>query len=128
MPRFHPSRDVTPGRDFPFKDMWRVAECLEFVADPERPVAVAARVADEIIGHAAKPRFGTVQPRREVFSSWFARYARPMRQGCPSLALADVLQIVGGPLLEERTLVAGVCGRPRTDLFRNSYSRNARST
>jgi hypothetical protein len=51
MPRFHPSRDVAPGRDFPFMDTWRVAESLEFVADPERPVAVAARVADENIGH-----------------------------------------------------------------------------
>src|SRR5215470_1526495 len=81
MPRFHPSRDVTPGRDFPFMDTGRVAECLEFVADPERPVAVAARVADENIGHAAKPRSGIVQPRREVFSSWFARYARSMWQG-----------------------------------------------
>jgi hypothetical protein len=56
MPRFHPSRDVAPGRDFPFMDTWRVAESLEFVADPERPVAVAARVADENIGHAATLR------------------------------------------------------------------------
>src|SRR5262249_15221339 len=81
MPLFHPSRDVTPGRDFPFMDMWRVAESLEFVADPERPVAVAARVADENIGHAAKLRSGTVQQRQGVFWLWFARYARPMRAG-----------------------------------------------
>src|SRR5215470_6770703 len=86
MPRFHPSRDITPGRDFPFMDMWRVAESLEFVANPGRPVVVAARVADENIGHAAKPRSGTVQPRQVVFWLWFARYARPMRQGYPSLA------------------------------------------
>src|SRR5262249_44616076 len=85
MPRFHPSRDVTPGRDFPFMDTAHVAESLEFVADPERPVAVAARVADENVGHAAKPRSGTIQPRQRVFSSWL-RYARPMWQGCPSLA------------------------------------------
>ena len=79
MPRFHPSRDVTPGRDFPFMDTWRVAESLEFVADPERPVAVAARIADENIGHAAKPRSGTVQPRGKEY---FRRGLRAMQGQC----------------------------------------------
>src|SRR5712671_1635556 len=87
MPRFHPSRDVTPGRDFPFMDTWRVAESLEFVADPERPVAVATRVADENIGHAAKPRSGAVQPRGKEYLRRDLRAKQgQMRQGCPSLA------------------------------------------
>src|SRR5262249_45683374 len=101
MPRFHPGRDVTPGRDLPFMDTWRVAESLEFVADPERPVAVAARVADENIGHAEKSRFGTVQPRQRVFWLWFVRYARPMRQGCPSLAFRTLPHVPFGAAVIE---------------------------
>src|SRR5258705_8322035 len=103
MPRFHPSRDFTPGRDCPSMDTWRAAESLEFVAAPERPVAVVARVADENIGHAAKPRSGTVQPGQGTFSSWFARYARPMRQGCPSLARnSRAAAVRASPLSEDR--------------------------
>src|SRR5262249_53518800 len=84
----HPGVDVIAAFDLPFVYVMRVTKSFQLLGDPERPVAVAARVADENIGHAAKPRSRTVQLRQGVFSSWFERYAR---QGCPRLALS------GGP-------------------------------
>ena len=85
-PRFHPSCDVTPGPDFPFMDMWRVAESLEFVADPGRPVAVAARVADENIGHAAKPRARHCPTVARSILVVVCALCKPMRQGYRSPA------------------------------------------
>jgi hypothetical protein len=50
--RFHPSIDVVAASDLPFMDMRRVAQGLQLLGNPKRPVAIAARVADEDIGHA----------------------------------------------------------------------------
>ena len=57
----HPGIDVVAALDLPFVDVRGVAERLELLGDPERPVAVAARIADEDIGHATHPRIGRAQ-------------------------------------------------------------------
>src|ERR1700758_4367399 len=53
MPLLHPRCDIATAGDFPVVDMRCVAEGFELVADPVRPFAIAARVANENIGHAA---------------------------------------------------------------------------
>ena len=54
----HPCRDVAAGRNLPFVDMWRMAERLQLLADPKRPVPVAAGIADEDIRHPRPPAVG----------------------------------------------------------------------
>ena len=43
----HPSGDVAAGGNLPFMDMRGMAELLQLLSDPERPVAVDPRIADE---------------------------------------------------------------------------------
>ena len=66
-PRFHPAVDIFAAVDLPFVDVRGVAERLQLLRDPERPVAIALRIADEEIVHARmiaageggfKPRIG----------------------------------------------------------------------
>jgi len=52
MALLHPGINVIAAPDLPFVDMWRVAESLQLLGDPECPVAVATRVADKNIRHA----------------------------------------------------------------------------
>jgi hypothetical protein len=54
----HPCCDIRPARNLPFVDVPYVAEFLQLLADPERPVSVAACVADENVGHAPPPAAG----------------------------------------------------------------------
>jgi hypothetical protein len=55
MALLHPGIDVFTRPDLPFVNVSRVAERIQLLGDPERPVAVARRVADEIVGHAPLP-------------------------------------------------------------------------
>ena len=78
----HPGIDVVAALDLPFVHVRRVAERFQLLGDPVRPVAVAAGIADENIGHAclagsappmmvagavarkgrvSKPRFGEIE-------------------------------------------------------------------
>ncbi len=59
--RFHPGIDVVAALDLPFVDVGRVGKRLELLADPLRPVAVAAGIGNEIIGH--QPQSGAGPPR-----------------------------------------------------------------
>jgi hypothetical protein len=63
----HPGIDILAAFDLPFVDVRGVAERLQLLRDPERPVAIALRIADEEIVHARmiaagksgfKPRIG----------------------------------------------------------------------
>jgi hypothetical protein len=54
----HPFWNVTACLDFPFVDFWDMTELFELLANPERPLAIAAREADEDIGHSHCPRAG----------------------------------------------------------------------
>jgi hypothetical protein len=51
----HPAVDVVAALDLPFVDVGQMAERREFPGDPVGPVPVAARVADEYVGHAHIP-------------------------------------------------------------------------
>jgi hypothetical protein len=51
----HPLGDVAARRNLPLMHVCNVAELFELLADPERPVSVAARVADEDVRHAPPP-------------------------------------------------------------------------
>ena len=66
-PLLHPRCDVATAGDFPVVDTWCVAEGFELMADPVRPLAIAARIADENIGHAAKPSHGTAKRGKSIF-------------------------------------------------------------
>jgi hypothetical protein len=86
--RFHPSVDVVTAFDLPFVNMRRVAEGLQLLGNPKRPVAIAARVADEDIGHALSlstlvivqrfggdifgPRSGRFNPAAPLGEAWQA--------------------------------------------------------
>ena len=48
----HPSRNVATAGDFPFMDVRHMTELFELLPDPERPVTINRRIADENIGHA----------------------------------------------------------------------------
>jgi hypothetical protein len=48
----HPGVDIVAGVDFPLMDVRAVAEILQLLGEPERPVAIALRIADEDVGHA----------------------------------------------------------------------------
>jgi hypothetical protein len=66
MARFHPGIDVLAALDLPFMDVRRVAQRFELLGDPERPVPVAARIADEDIGHARSSRRIAPSARRST--------------------------------------------------------------
>ncbi len=59
--RLHPGIDVLAALDLPFVDVGRMGERLELLADPLGPVAVAAGIGNEIIGH--QPQSGAGPPR-----------------------------------------------------------------
>ena len=63
--RFHPGIDIVAALDLPFVDMGRMGERLELLADPLGPVAVAAGVGDEIIGHQPQSRAASPRTRPE---------------------------------------------------------------
>ena len=48
----HPGHNVAAAGNFPIVDMRIVAEFYEFMADPERPFPIAARIADQYVRHA----------------------------------------------------------------------------
>jgi hypothetical protein len=65
--RLHPGADVTAGVDPPSVDVRFVTERLLLLGDPEHPIAIALRIADEDLGHGEmigsgeggfKPRIG----------------------------------------------------------------------
>ena len=62
--RFHPGVDVVAALDLPFVDVGRVGEGLELLADPLRPVAVAAGIGDEIVRHQPQSRAGPLRTGR----------------------------------------------------------------
>src|SRR4051794_29488229 len=72
----HPGGDVAAARDFPIVDMRRVAEGIELMADPFRPFAVAARVADENIGHTTLP-WRPILRSKSIFVVAYANCNRP---------------------------------------------------
>jgi hypothetical protein len=56
MALFHPGTDVVAALDLPFVDARRVAERLQLLGNPKRPVAIARCIADENIRHATLAR------------------------------------------------------------------------
>ena len=62
--RLHPGVDVVAALDLPFVDVGRVGEGLELLADPLRPVAVAAGIGDEIVRHQPQSRAGPLRTGR----------------------------------------------------------------
>ncbi len=68
----HPGVDVVAALDLPFVDVRRMPERLELLGDPERPVAVARRIADEDIRHPP--------PSRRFARSWRASSLSPGRR------------------------------------------------
>ncbi len=101
----HPGRDVAACVNLPFMDMRRMAERLQLLADPERPLPVAACVADEDIRHARPPAVvdGALSSRELPCASIHARSHSAMARSFPRCQAS---------LLRVRRLGADLNARP----------------
>src|ERR1700688_2026655 len=66
MPLLHPFYDVSAGPEFPIGNMRDMPERFQFMSNPERPIAVACRIADKDIRHALVPQSCLAHDRSRI--------------------------------------------------------------